>query len=365
MSTDGAAAAAAPSAGRVRAAADALNERKATPSVEQPSAVQKDSSKRGRIDAVDDDVKDISATQDWVTELLQISLDDQKTAVGTVITEALTAFEKGSSERLANTFKAYDTKVQGKFQQHEAEINALKDRADTSEQTQKQFQQQLDALRSSLAAAESLVPESHMPDDIWEGPADKSFLRLNLASDATKKSVENAVREWVEKWSGCPAGQWGIVGSQAGKRFTLKFMGATNLATRRAAKAFQVLRTSLGEWREISAATVGGDHKRIYIDENKSGKQIASQRDTRRAYRAVCKVLGEDPAKSSKVHCNKRDGRVTVNHVPIVKVLPVKGELCKLNFNEAHLLQIQVTRENITNEYEKEAPSAGDEIVWG
>ena len=143
--------------------------------------------------------------------------------------EALTAFERGSSERLAQTSKQYDSKVHRKFQQQ--------DQADASQRAQMQFQQQLDAMRSSLAAAESLVPESQMPDDIWDGPADKTFLRLNLAANATKKAIEEAVRDWVEKWSGCPAGHRRVVGKQAGKRFKLKFTGAANLVTIRAAEA--------------------------------------------------------------------------------------------------------------------------------
>ena len=261
-------------------------------------------------------------------------------------------------------FKGYDTKVQTKFQQHETEINALKDRADASQRTQKEFQLQLEAIRSSLAAAESTVPESKMPDDIWEGPADKTFLRLNLAADATKKTVEKTVREWIEQWSGCPASQWAVVGRQAGKRFTLKFKGATSLATRHATKAFQTLRDPQGDWHEIFAATVGGERKRISIDENKPGKQAATERDAQRAYRAVSKFLGEDPAKSSRVLCNKRDGRVTVDHTPLVKVAPVKGELCKISFNEAQQLNANITRNSITKEYET-AFDAGDGIQWG
>ena len=351
-------------AGRVRAAADALNERNRASSVAQSTSGNKDSSKRGRTDADEDDTNDTPATQDWVTELLQVSLDDQKTAVHSVITDALTAFERSSSERLATTFKQYDTKVQGKVQQHEAEINALKERADASQRSNADFKQQLEALRSSLTAAESLVPESQMPDDIWEGPANKSFLRLNLAADATKKSVEDAVREWVEKWSGCPAGHWSVVGKQAAKRFTLKFTGATNLATRRAHKAFQSLRDSTGSWHELNVTTVGGDRKRLFIDENKTGKQIAMERDARRAYRAVCAVLEEDPSKTKRVHCNKRDGRVTIDHIPTVKVTPVKGAISQLGFNEAQLVKSSITRENITKEYDK-APSAHEDITWG
>ena len=101
----------------------------------------------------------------------------------------------------------------------------------------------------------------------------------------------------------------------------------------------------------------------MYVDETSLGKHFAIERDTRRAYRTACKALGEDPSNNSRLRCNKKDGRVGIDHVPTIKGNSVKGETSRLNFNEAHLLKIKITRKGIADPYEKEPPNARDGIT--
>eukprot|EP00973_Karenia_brevis_P021638 2976255-Karenia_brevis.AAC.1 len=107
---------------------------------------------------------------------------------------------------------------------------------------------------------------------------DRATARNVLSVEFHESCVKAKVKEQVQKWlaPNFENDMWELLGDDAtvAKRFVLRFKGEQGLASRRAYKAMQTLRSSEDRsWIKYFVESVGGEDTQMYVDVDRNPKQ--------------------------------------------------------------------------------------------
>ena len=268
--------------------------------------------------------------------------------------------ERSITTNFSTLIRAVDTANQKRFGGIDADLQALHQRMDSSEASNKEMRAQLGEMAKALAVAEKPQPTRRdLTADDWDKEPDLSLLRINFApgKHATRVSVEKAIKPWLEE-SNTKFGQWELIGPASSQNYTIKFVGTQGLGAKRARAAYTNLKDDAGEYRRMVAEDLSRQTVPMYVDENKNRKQRRGETDARR----MAKMLrAELPERSVAVI--KSDFRIKVDHVPLVKFEPVQGGESIIRWNNKALEDLGLTaqRETLLERFRAPRPSAGAE----
>ena len=297
------------------------------------SAAAVESSKRGR---TDDCASAADATPVSRSELEEL-LAQAKSSIAADSTSLVKNMERSITDNFSTLIRAVDTSNQKRFGGIEADLLHLQQRMDASESSNKEMRAQLGLVSNALVVAEKPQPTRRdLNADDWDSEPDHSILRINFAQGqhATKVSIESAIRPWMED-TNLKTGQWELIGPASCQRFAIKFIGTAGLGAKRAKAAFTNLKDDTGTYRKMVATSLSSQEVPMFIDENKSKKQLRGEADARR----MAKIL-RDAVPSRTVVPNKRDFQVNVDHIPIVKFEPKAGEESNMRWNNKGLADL-------------------------
>ena len=145
-----------------------------------------------------------------------------------------------------------------------------------------------------------------------------------------------------------------------GKAFMVQFAGPPPLAARRAAKLHSMQRSAGGRWTELHAALPDGAETRLFLDFDKSRKQVVAEISGKKAV-----ALLKRAAPDSDWFLKRADAIIYSRWVPIARIV-VRGEHdVALEFNRAAAGQKGIDCEAVLRDFSAAVadPSAG--VQWG
>lgn len=94
--------------------------------------------------------------------------------------------------------------------------------------------------------------------------------------------------------AGIADNQWELTGQRAvGNRFAERLVGEPRAAARRAALMLAALRSADGQWQDLESEAADGGMARLYLSEDKNGRQLRGEAELRRLVRALRQMYPE------------------------------------------------------------------------
>lgn len=103
--------------------------------------------------------------------------------------------------------------------------------------------------------------------------SDRAVLRTNTHEDVGRSHVHAQFAAFLAAHTSVPITAC-KVRPAAGRSFTLRFSGTQAVATRHADEAFQELRDTAGQWRQLHVALGSGGTTRLYVGRDRSLAQV-------------------------------------------------------------------------------------------
>ena len=210
----------------------------------------------------------------------------------------------------------------------EAEVMELKARISSLEEWKPQTEAEVTKVKTALQVVESSSPERVVDreDMDFTRDPDPTIVKVRATEKVSPEAIGDALKVVFDEM-GLDDSNFHVEGRDLDKSFNIQFHGTGNLAIRRVAK-FLSLQKSEGEWRTFTAKMPDGQPTRIYVDSDKSPRQIRKDILTRKLHKVL---KGHYPA--IPFFCRKRDGVVSVDWVPFARVSVLSREAHTLEWN--------------------------------
>ena len=171
-------------------------------------------------------------------------------------------------------------------------------------------------------------------------PPDPTVVKLNSVGDISCAAASQAVAKLLEE-AGMRLKQteWRVAGPPLSTRFTVRFAGDPLARTVRAKQLLDSLKLSDTEWKTVHADGPNGP-VRCYLGPEKGEAQDKIEAFCKKATKSLQEAY-------QQVHCNRKDGVVSVNWVPIIRATFVDGEVIA-HKHCANIAQQQVSQERLT-----------------
>ena len=274
-------------------------------------------------------------------------------------TSAVNDLEQKFTSAMANALRRTDASYQDRFGMVEGEIKELKMRMERIEGWQPNTDRAVAEVRHAVALAESTANVQELLDvDDFERQPDLIVVKARIMDAVTPEAARVAVRGIVEEM-GMKDDEMKIEGKDLDKGFTFRFAGCIAMAARRARKFMQLQRDG-GEWRELVAKTPDGAESKMYVDVDKSKKQIKMEMMGRR----LRKVLKEKfPARD--FFNRRRDGTVSTDWTPLARVVVVGPEAHKIEWNMKLAGELGIDKDMVSEKVEASVPNRDGGVTWG
>ena len=350
MSTDGAAAAAAAlAAGRVRAAADAIEENAGATRGRTRAQGRDDRSRSGGLadvprDGAEDSTmvfdvesntmvpkeslpEDRPATKSHVMGLLDMFKKDLSTSFEKATENAIKASHDSLKaeifEHVGQLLSAYDAQSQKRFSELEGAQGEQNEQLSQHDRDIDTLRKDIARLQEQLGVAANANPTRNQLAAVgWDDPADPTILLLNSENNTpiTKAAAVLGISEWL-KDSNISDKDWSLEGDELDRRFTIRFRGEAGYAAIRAKQAFGSIRGPDG-FRPLSARTpTGTGSVKLYVKPNQNAKERKLELDSKRFFRAVqAKITGK------KVSWVKREGTISIDWRLVARVQVHPGD---------------------------------------
>ena len=141
--------------------------------------------------------------------------------------------------------------------------------------------------------------------------------------------------------------------AQTSKWWTLKMGGVPRAAATRVGKLLSSLQDKDGKWKQ-TAVHSGGSSVRLFISPDKSPKQVTTEIHTKLARKAL-----EAAYPKLAWRAQPRDGVITIDQVPLVKIVADKRKVSHPEFNMDALRQLGVDYEAARTEIIEATADAG------
>ena len=196
-------------------------------------------------------------------------------------TSAVNDLEQKFTSAMANALRKTDANYQDRFGAVEGEIKELKMRMEQIEGWRPNTDRAVAEVRHAVALAESSANVQELLDvDDFDRQTDLTIVRARILDAVTPAAARAAVCGIMEEMN-LKDDEMKIEGKDLDKGFTFRFAGCTATAARRARKFMQLQRDG-GEWRDLVAKTPDGSETKMYLDVDKSKKQIKMEMMSRR-----------------------------------------------------------------------------------
>ena len=234
----------------------------------------------------------------------------------------------------AALLRNYDSLQQARFTDIEKTMRASGLAQDALETQTKALWDAVKKLQVGLAIAESVEPPLIAPsfDANYERDIDTTIIRLNTSVAVARAVVQDAIASTLSE---AAAGEnWAFEGPEVGQRFVVRFSGAGGLGAQRCAKFLQSLKKANNEYARFYVSVAGSSQNvEMFMGADKSAKTIRTEVCTKKLKQAVEAL---HPTLAGRTHANRRDGRVSVDWVPLARItVPTKEATPVITWNHA------------------------------
>ena len=274
-------------------------------------------------------------------------------------TSAVNDLEQKFTSAMANALRKTDANYQDRFGAVEGEIKELKMRMEQIEGWRPNTDRAVAEVRHAVALAESSANVQELLDvDDFDRQTDLTIVRARILDAVTPAAARAAVCGIMEEMN-LKDDEMKIEGKDLDKGFTFRFAGCTATAARRARKFMQLQRDG-GEWRDLVAKTPDGSETKMYLDVDKSKKQIKMEMMSRRLH----KVLKEKyPARD--FFNRKRDGTVSTEWTPLARIANVNIDSYKIEWNMKLVGELGIDKDTVNEKVEASVPNRDGGVTWG
>ena len=274
-------------------------------------------------------------------------------------TSAVNDLEQKFTSAMANALRKTDANYQDRFGAVEGEIKELKMRMEQIEGWRPSTDRAVAEVRHAVALAESSANVQELLDaDDFDRQTDLTIVRARILDAVTPAAARAAVCGIMEEMN-LKGDEMKIEGKDLDKGFTFRFAGCTATAARRARKFMQLQRDG-GEWRDLVAKTPDGSETKMYLDVDKSKKQIKMEMMSRRLH----KVLKEKyPARD--FFNRKRDGTVSTEWTPLARIANVNIDSYKIEWNMKLVGELGIDKDKVNEMVEASVPNRDGGVIWG
>ena len=187
--------------------------------------------KRGR-----DEGDDQGDSESITRSDLDILLNTFKTSLRADTIENL---ENSCAREMEDLIRGYDSSMQKRLSDHDAQLRDLDTRTQTIETSQASMKNDIKRLTEALALAESATTSAEVTrefaDESFDRLPDLSVIRLNTSELVSHSSVLESIKPIMNE-AGLSENQWDLLGAPSGisRNFTVRFIGTEAIAARRA-----------------------------------------------------------------------------------------------------------------------------------
>ena len=251
-------------------------------------------------------------------------------------------------------------KVQNKndrrFASLEQDMTSVKAAVSAVEPQLGEFRSELARLRAVIADSDKPPPAAPPVRPGFFDPPDPALLRINCAELISKTAVTESLFSWLDQ--ACERSDWSIFGDPISKLFTLQFHGPVGTGARRAQKALSLLKRRLPsgrfEWIEQTVTVQNIPHK-LYIGEDKNPAQRKLEHHTKIAERIVRSLypamFGPGGTAPTALFPNKRDGKLKVSNVGVLKLTVVDEVTTTFGWNNERVAALGWDKDEIIRQF--------------
>ena len=223
-----------------------------------------------------------------------------------------------------------------------------------------QIRQDADNLTNRVARAEVQPPRA-VPNPTFDRDPDPTKLKVNGLESFAKEALGAVVSSLLKEDGKDPAIA-SIVGSNVGKKFSVQFSGAGQIASENAARFLQFLKNGDGTWKEISIQVPGSGSRsqRLYFGPDISPRQERIEQLTKKLA-DVIKSKVEDP---KTVFARKREGIVTLDFVPLASILVPSPNECSLRWNTELVQSTGFDKDALALLFKAKSRPAAADVKW-
>jgi len=271
--------------------------------------------------------------------------------------------ERGFHNVMAQQLVDYDHGIQRRFDKQDTEISELHRRLDQISAEAKGNTNKVENLEREVGLMEN-VPTARPPMSTdFDRDTDGTILRIRTDKPVSKAAVARAIEQLMRD-ADIPQSQYELhedrkrppqsqstssaapsaeaTPSAFGKDFIIKFTGMASTAARRAGKTIGMLRHPDGSWRDLVATTPENEDARVYVDVDKSPKQLAKERIAKKVH-AACKDIYKD----KEFYLQKADGKITSAYQIVAQIVVDSKDEWRVNFNTVMLRTLGLDRDQI------------------
>lgn len=236
-------------------------------------------------------------------------------------------------------------------------------RIDALERLEREATQRMERMEAMLKGVGPDLPPP--PSDLWDRPADRAVLQINTA-DWVEEGVlcekivricadANIAKTMLEVYCGTSSAPVAAAapGQRLVKRAAVRIKGEPGVAARRAAQVLGSIRTPTGGWAPLEVERSGGGKTRLYLGEDRSQRDIARERATKRLASAV-----EQAKPGRRAYPSKKDGVVSVDWRPVARVVISADrdkDVC-IEFNANVVQDMGIDKDEVRRHFELAAP---------
>ena len=298
-------------------------------------------------------------TKDDISDIMNEMQKESAKDTEKVLKEAAASMEKNLMKTMTAALRKTDAAYCARFDRVEKEVSSLKEEMVILKETASRAQNDVTEVRRSVAMAESAVPVREALDlDDFERDPDPTIVRARTMDAVTPVDLLAGLKVIVDEMR-LNDDALRVDGDELSRSFVVQFNGDRLLAARRAKKFMMSLKSN-GEWRDLTAKTPDGKETKVFLDGDKSRKQIKREVLTRK----LMKVL-KDQYAMRDFRMRKRDGTVSSDLSPLARVIVTSPEDFRVEWNLALVAQDEIERDAVEKALKESVGSGDSGITWG
>ena len=245
------------------------------------------------------------------------------------------------------------------FARQEARIDDMEARLASLEGAAPRVKQEIKALFTGLAVAESATPCVWVPPDFDRAPV-PGLVQVRLAASVSLENMQKVVYGLLGECN-YKESDVQVRGKAVDKIFKVQFTGTDGLAAKRANQLMGLQRDDSG-WRTITVPDAENPavlHK-AFFDLDKSRKQIRTEI---LAKKAAAVLRSWYPAE--RFHVRRQEGKLVLDQVPLLHIVVTSAEDFELKWNLALLASRKWDKAQLQTAVETAIRSTDMDIEWG
>ena len=303
-----------------------------------------------------------SGVQDGIVTMgaMQGMLRDFQASIVSTIDSRITASNQAIMEGWSQQIRRLEEKADGQHRTTREAIQEIEGRTRRLAEGHDALRTKIGKLDAAFVTVESGTPITSPRNSNFERTVDEKIVHIrsgtDVSKDATFRAVEEILREMQFERS------WVQMEGRAeiSKFHTLRFTGDEKTAAQRVRKFLELQRTATG-WRQLEAATIGGDKTKIWVDGDKNKKTIKTEKATKKLAAILKEALPEE-----RIHAKRKDGKVYGGRVPLARVSFQDEDSLILEWNRNANCLAKLNKDEVMAEIKKACRlSADDETEWG